>query len=162
MSADYVISPPPQAIIAVAGSSKVFPVRRIWCVGRNYIEHIREMGQDERLPPFYFAKPADAIVPDGGTVPFPSLTKDMHHEVELVVALKSGGRNIPVAKANDCIWAMPSASTDPPRPADRVARPEAAVGNWQGLRPFGAVRPAEAGERDRSPDQGQDHAQVQR
>ena len=55
----------------------------------NYIEHIREMGQDERAPPFFFAKPADAIVPDGGTVPYPSLTKDMHHEVELVVALKS-------------------------------------------------------------------------
>ena len=104
MSADYVIAPPPQPTIAVAGSSKVFPVRRIWCVGRNYIEHIREMGQDERLPPFYFAKPADAIVADGGTVPYPSLTKDMHHEVELVVALKSGGRNIPVATANDCIW----------------------------------------------------------
>ena len=104
MSADYVISPPPQPTIAVAGSTKVFPVRRIWCVGRNYIEHIREMGQDERAPPFFFAKPADAIVPDGGTVPYPSLTKDMHHEVELVVALKSGGRNIPVAKANDCIY----------------------------------------------------------
>ena len=105
MSADrYVITPPPQAAIAVAGSDKLFPVRRIWCVGRNYIEHIREMGQDERLPPFYFAKPADAIVPDGGTVPYPSLTKDMHHEVELVVALKSGGANIPVAKANDCVF----------------------------------------------------------
>src|ERR1044071_8005783 len=101
---EYVIPQPPQAAIAVAGSSKVFPVRRIWCVGRNYIEHIREMGQDERAPPFFFAKPADAIVPDGGTVPYPSLTKDMHHEVELVVALKSGGRNIPVAKANDCIY----------------------------------------------------------
>ena len=101
---NYVIPPPPQATLAVAGSDKVFPVRRIWCVGRNYIEHIREMGQDERLPPFYFAKPADAIVPDGGTVPYPSLTKDMHHEVELVVALKSGGRNIPVGKANDCIY----------------------------------------------------------
>ena len=50
-------------------------MRRIWCVGRNYVEHIREMGQDERLPPFYFAKPADAIVPEGGTVPYPSLTK---------------------------------------------------------------------------------------
>ena len=104
MSADYVIPPPPQPVIAVAGSSKVFPVRRIWCVGRNYIEHIREMGQDERAPPFFFAKPADAIVPDGGTVPYPSLTKDMHHEVELVVALKSGGRNLPVDKANDCIY----------------------------------------------------------
>ena len=100
----YVIPPPPQAAIAVAGSDKTFPVRRIWCVGRNYIEHIREMGQDERLPPFYFAKHPDTIVPDGGTVPYPQLTKDMHHEVELVVALKSGGRNIPVAKANDHIW----------------------------------------------------------
>ena len=79
-------------------------MRRIWCVGRNYLEHIKEMGQDEREPPFFFAKPADAIVPDGGTVPYPSLTKDMHHEVELVVALKSGGRNIPVDKALDCVW----------------------------------------------------------
>jgi fumarylpyruvate hydrolase len=100
----FVIPPAPQAAIAVAGGDKSFPVRRIWCVGRNYIEHIREMGQDERAPPFFFAKPADAIVADGGTVPYPSLTKDMHHEVELVVALKSGGRNIPIAKANDCIY----------------------------------------------------------
>jgi len=102
--AKYVVSPPPQPTLPVAGSDKVFPVRRIWCVGRNYVEHIREMGQDERLPPFYFAKFADMIVPDGGTVPYPSLTKDMHHEIELVVALKSGGRNIPVEKANDAIY----------------------------------------------------------
>ena len=100
----YVIPPPPQPAIAVAGTAELFPVRRIWCVGRNYIEHIREMGQDERAPPFFFAKPADAVVPDGGTVPYPSLTKDMHHEVELVVALKSGGRNIKPEKANDCIY----------------------------------------------------------
>ena len=100
----YVIQPASQPAIAVAGTDKMFPVRRIWCVGRNYIEHIREMGQDERAPPFFFAKPADAIVPDGGTVPYPSLTKDMHHEVELVVALKSGARNIPVSRANDCIY----------------------------------------------------------
>jgi fumarylpyruvate hydrolase len=107
MAADhksYVITPPPQAAIAVAGTDKTFPVRRIWCVGRNYLEHIREMGQDEREPPFFFAKPADAIVPDGGTAPYPSLTKDMHHEVELVVALKSGGRNIPTEKALGCIF----------------------------------------------------------
>src|SRR3979490_2134745 len=100
----YVVPPPPQAALAVAGSDKLLPVGRIWCVGRNYVEHIREMGQDERLPPFYFAKPADTIVPDGATVPYPSLTKDMHHEVELVVALKSGGRNIKLDKALDCIW----------------------------------------------------------
>jgi fumarylpyruvate hydrolase len=100
----YVITPAPQPAIAVAGSRKLFPVRRIWCVGRNYLEHIREMGQDEREPPFFFAKPADAIVPDGATVPYPPLTKDLHHEVELVVALKGGGRNIAVKGANDLIY----------------------------------------------------------
>src|SRR6201989_3314321 len=95
----YVIPPAPQAALAVTGSSDLFPVRRIWCVGRNYLEHIKEMGQDEREPPFFFAKPADAIVPDGGTAPYPPLHTDLHFEVELVVALKSGGRNIPVANA---------------------------------------------------------------
>src|SRR3981081_4931447 len=98
---DYVIPPAPQSAVKVAGSEKLFPVRRIWCVGRNYLEHIKEMGQDEREPPFFFAKPADAIVHDGGKVPFPPVTKDLHFEVELVVALKSGGRNIPMAKALD-------------------------------------------------------------
>jgi fumarylpyruvate hydrolase len=100
----YVIPPPPQPALAVAGTDKLFPVRRLWCVGRNYVEHIKEMGQDVREPPFFFAKPADAIVPDGGTVPYPSLTKDMHHEVELVVALQSGGRNIATERALDCIY----------------------------------------------------------
>ena len=101
---EYVIPPAPQAAVKVAGSTKMFPVRRIWCVGRNYLEHIKEMGQDEREPPFFFAKPADAIVHDGSTVPYPSLTSDFHHEVEMVVALKSGGRNIPKEKALDCVW----------------------------------------------------------
>jgi fumarylpyruvate hydrolase len=100
----YVIAPPPQPALAVAGTDKLFPVRRVWCVGRNYAEHIKEMGHDVRDPPFFFAKPADAIVPDGGTVPYPSLTKDMHHEVELVVALQSGGRAIPTDKALGCIY----------------------------------------------------------
>ena len=100
----YVITPLPRPAIAVADTDKTFPVRRIWCVGRNYEEHIREMGHDVRDPPFFFAKPADAIVPDGAHVPYPPLTKDMHHEVELVVALKSGGRNIPLERALDCIY----------------------------------------------------------
>jgi fumarylpyruvate hydrolase len=100
----YVIPPPPQAAIAVAGSNLVFPVRRIWCVGRNYEEHIREMGHDVRDPPFFFAKPADAVVADGATIPYPPLTRDLHHEVELVVALASGGRNIRLDKALDGIW----------------------------------------------------------
>ncbi|MFL5089224.1 MAG: fumarylacetoacetate hydrolase family protein [Xanthobacteraceae bacterium] len=104
MDERYVIPPPPQPSIAVAGTAKLFPVRRVWCVGRNYLEHIREMGQDEREPPFFFAKPADAVVPDGSRIPYPPLTKDLHHEVELVVALKSGGRNIDVRRANNCIY----------------------------------------------------------
>ena len=100
----FVIPPPPQASIPVAGEGKSFPVRRIWCVGRNYLEHIREMGNDERALPFFFAKHADMIVQDGGTVPYPPLTKDFHHEVELIVAMKSGGLNIPAAKANEHIY----------------------------------------------------------
>jgi 2-keto-4-pentenoate hydratase/2-oxohepta-3-ene-1,7-dioic acid hydratase in catechol pathway len=104
MTASFVIAPPPQAALAVAGDSKTFPVRRIWCVGRNYLEHVREMGNDERDPPFFFAKHADMIVPDGTVIPYPPLTKDMHHEVEMVVALKSGGLNIPTEQALDTIW----------------------------------------------------------
>ena len=100
---NYVIPAPPQPTIAVSGGKR-FPVRRVWCVGRNYIEHIREMGQDERAPPFFFAKPADAIVGDGATVPYPPLTKDVHFEVELVVAMKGGGRNIDAKRANDLIY----------------------------------------------------------
>jgi fumarylpyruvate hydrolase len=107
MSADasrFVIPPPPRPAIAIAGSDRLFAVRRIWCVGRNYLEHIKEMGQDVREPPFFFAKPADAIVADGAAVPYPPLTSDLHHEVELVVALKDGGRNIKAAEANNMIW----------------------------------------------------------
>src|ERR1700694_5612160 len=98
MSTSYVIAAPPQASIPVAGESKSFPVRRIWCVGRNYLEHIREMGNDELAPPVFFAKHADMLVPDGASIPYPPLTKDLHHEVELIVAMKSGGLNIPAEK----------------------------------------------------------------
>ena len=70
----YVIAAPPQPALPVAGDSKSYPVRRIWCVGRNYLEHIREMGNDERAPPFFFAKHADMLVPDGATIPYPPLT----------------------------------------------------------------------------------------
>ena len=75
-AASYVIPLPPQASLPVVGESGRYPVRRIWCVGRNYLEHIREMGNDERAPPFFFAKHADMLVPDGATIPYPPLTKD--------------------------------------------------------------------------------------
>ncbi|MBI4988942.1 MAG: fumarylacetoacetate hydrolase family protein [Rhodocyclales bacterium] len=90
--------------VAVAGSDATFPVRRIYCVGRNYAEHAREMGGNpEREPPFFFMKPADAIV-TGGRMDYPSQTADLQHEIELVVALARGGRDIPAAAALDCVF----------------------------------------------------------
>ena len=88
--------------VAVAGSALVFPVRRIFCVGRNYPEHAREMGAaDVRAPPFFFTKPADAVMPGGSAVPFPSRTSDLHHEIELVVALGAGWEIFGYAVGND-------------------------------------------------------------
>ena len=81
----------PQPTVPVQGSDRPFPVRRILCVGRNYAAHAREMGADGRDPPFFFSKPADAVVPPGADVPYPTATSDLHHEIELVVAIGEGG-----------------------------------------------------------------------
>jgi fumarylpyruvate hydrolase len=91
---DFCFPPPPVAAVPVIGSDALFPVRRVLCVGRNYAAHRREMGGDDREPPFFFAKPADAVVPPGAEVPYPSATHNLHHEIELVVALGEGGRDI--------------------------------------------------------------------
>jgi fumarylpyruvate hydrolase len=105
---NYVINPAPAASVPVAGRSERFPVRRIYCVGRNYVEHAKEMGFTGREAPFFFLKPADAVVPvpqgETGTMAYPSLTKDLHHEIELVVAIGTGGRNIKAADAQKHIW----------------------------------------------------------
>ncbi len=102
---DYVIDPPSIATLPVEGDERRFPVRRIYCVGRNYAAHAREMGHDpDREPPFFFTKPADALVPDGARIPYPLATRDLHHEVELVVALGKGGAEISAAQAQDCIF----------------------------------------------------------
>lgn len=101
----YAIEAPPRPSLAVAGSADLFPVRRVYCVGRNYAAHAREMGFDpDREAPFFFQKPADALVADGGTVPYPPATRDLHHEVELVVAIGTGGSAIPQAKALDHVF----------------------------------------------------------
>jgi fumarylpyruvate hydrolase len=89
----------PATSLPVAGTDGIFPVRRIYCVGRNYLAHIREMGHDEREAPFFFAKANDMIVQNGATIRYPSLTQNYHHEIELVVAMKSGGTDIPVDDA---------------------------------------------------------------
>jgi fumarylpyruvate hydrolase len=87
----YAVSIRPQPVVPVEGSDRPFPVRRILCVGRNYAAHRREMGGDDRDPPFFFSKPADAVVPPGVDAPYPTATSDLHHEIELVVALGEGG-----------------------------------------------------------------------
>ena len=102
---DYVIPAPPVVALAVDGDERRFPVRRVFCVGRNYAAHAREMGHDpDREPPFFFTKPADALVPHGATIPYPLATRELHHEVELVVALGKGGADISPAQAPDCIF----------------------------------------------------------
>ena len=101
---DFAITPPPQAFVPVIDDDP-FPVRRIYCVGRNYAAHAREMGHDpDREPPFFFMKPADALTEDGSTIPYPPATADLHHEIELVVALAKGGANIPEEKALECVF----------------------------------------------------------
>lgn len=101
----YVIQAPVQPSLGVANSDQRFPIRRVFCVGRNYGAHAREMGSDpNREPPFFFTKPADAVVPASGAVPYPSATQDLHHEVELVVALGAGGTDVDPAKALELVW----------------------------------------------------------
>lgn len=104
----YVFTPAPAASVPVTGRAERFPVRRIYCVGRNYVEHAKEMGFSGREPPFFFMKPADAVVVvnagETGAMRYPSLTRDLHHEIELVVAIGTGGSNIKAADAQKHIF----------------------------------------------------------
>jgi len=104
----FVLPPPAVASVPVAGDSARFAVHRIYCVGRNYVEHAKEMGFTGREPPFFFMKPADAVLPvaegELGRMHYPSLTRDLHHEVELVVAIGRGGRDIAAADAMAHVW----------------------------------------------------------
>ncbi len=101
----YVFEPPPVISLGIEGEAARFPVHRIYCVGRNYAEHAREMGHDpNREPPFFFSKPADTLVIDGGDFPYPGQSQDVHHEIELVAALGSGGDNIAEADAMNHVF----------------------------------------------------------
>jgi fumarylpyruvate hydrolase len=104
----YVFTPAPQASVPVAGRAERFPVHRIYCVGRNYAEHAKEMGFTGREPPFFFLKPADAVVPvnagETGTMAYPSLTTNLHHEIELVAAIGTGGKGIKAADAHKHVY----------------------------------------------------------
>ncbi len=101
----YVFAPPSVPSLPVLGSDRRFPVRRIFCIGRNYADHAREMGATvDRKAPLFFTKPSDALVTDGADTPYPSATAELHHEVEMVVALGSGGRDIAPASATGCVF----------------------------------------------------------
>jgi fumarylpyruvate hydrolase len=144
---NYVITPPPQAALPVAGSDGLFPVRRIWCVGRNYADHAREMGHDpNREPPFFFAKPADTIVASGSTIAYPPATKDLHHEIELVVALGKGGVNIPESEALDHVWGytvgLDMTRRDLQGEAKKLQRPWEMGKGFDQSAPMGALVPA--------------------
>jgi len=103
-SPSYVFEPAARAALPVVGSASMFPVNRVYCVGRNYSEHAREMGHDpDREPPFFFKKNPDNVLHDG-TFPYPAASEDVHHEIELVVGLRAGGDNIPVERALDCVF----------------------------------------------------------
>lgn len=96
---NYIIDPPAITAVPVAGGG-LFPVRRVFCVGRNYAEHTREMGGDpDREEPFFFTKPADALLTNGADMPYPPKSKDLHHEMELVIAIGTGGHDIPESEA---------------------------------------------------------------
>ncbi len=129
---DFVFSPPTQPSLPVAGKTARFPVRRIWCVGRNYAEHAREFGHDpEREPPFFFSKPADALLTDGQGMPYPPRTHDLHFEAELVVALGTGGQDIPRDAALEHVWGMRRAMTS----RDVIFRPRRKSSDARGILP---------------------------
>jgi fumarylpyruvate hydrolase len=101
----FIFPPHPTPSVEIKGRAERFPVHRIYCVGRNYAAHAREMGMNpDREPPFFFSKPADAVVPDQARIAYPSRTQNLHHEIELVVAIGKGGRNVAIASALDHVY----------------------------------------------------------
>ncbi|HET7675510.1 MAG TPA: fumarylacetoacetate hydrolase family protein, partial [Gammaproteobacteria bacterium] len=143
----YVIDAPQVAAVPVVGSEAAFPVRRIYCVGRNYAAHAREMGHDpDREPPFFFMKPADALVLSGATVPYPPATEDLQHEIELVVALKSGGADIAAEQALECVYGygvgLDMTRRDLQGQAKKMGRPWEMGKGFDNSAPITALQPA--------------------
>jgi fumarylpyruvate hydrolase len=139
---------PPQALVPVVGGGQSFPVHRIYCVGRNYAEHAREMGADAREQPFFFCKPADAVLPLGGgtdCIPFPDGTEDFEHEIELVVALGADGYRVSPAQAAGLVWGyavgIDLTRRDLQAALKKSGRPWEVSKGFDGSAPIGAIRP---------------------
>lgn len=143
--ADFLFEPHAPVSIPIARGG-LFAVRRVYCVGRNYAEHIREMGNDEREPPFFFAKPADAVIVGGASMPYPPQTGDLHHEIELVVAIGKDGRDIAVSDALEHVYGY-AAGLDMTRRdlqavAKKAGRPWEMAKAFDHSAPVGTIEPA--------------------
>ena len=146
----FVIPPPAQPSVAVAGSEQRFPVHRIYCIGLNYADHVREFGRDpERAPPVFFMKPADAVVDNGAAVPYPPATTNFHYEIELVVALARGGRDIAARDALGLVFGYAAGNDLTRRDLQSAAKergePWDTSKGFDGSAPVAALRPASAG-----------------
>lgn len=147
----------PRPAVSVSGSDVLFPVNRIFCVGRNYADHAREMGHDpDREPPFFFMKPTTALVADGVDVPYPPRTANLHFEVELVVALAQGGRNVPIDQATSLIFGFAVGNDltrrDLQTDSKKSGRPWDTAKGFDHSAPISAIYPARVG--DPLPDGG--------
>ena len=145
--ADFLFEPPAPTSIPIARGG-LFAVRRVYCVGRNYAEHVREMGNDERDPPFFFTKPADAVVVGGAAVAYPPQTADLQHEIELVVAIGKDGRDIAAAEALGHVYGY-AAGLDMTRrdlqaAAKKAGRPWDMAKGFDQSAPIGSIEPASA------------------
>ncbi len=144
----YVISPPSIPSLPVQGTSDTFPVRRIYCIGRNYAEHAIEMGHDpNKEPPFFFQKNPDNLLPAGQDFPYPPKSEDVHFELELVVALKGGGTNVPVERAMDLVYGyavgLDMTRRDLQGEAKKLGRPWEIGKAFEHSAPCGPIVPAE-------------------
>jgi fumarylpyruvate hydrolase len=153
--AEFALAPSPVPVVPVEGEAGGFPVRRILCVGRNYAAHRREMGGDNRDPPFFFAKPADAVVPPGRDPAYPPRTANLHHEIELVVAIGAAGRDVAVGDALSLVYGyavgvdltrrdLQNAAKDKGQPWDSSkgfddSAPISAIRRWSGPAPQGRI-----------------------
>jgi fumarylpyruvate hydrolase len=147
---EYVVTAAAQPTVEVRGTGQRFPVHRIYCVGRNYAAHAREMGNDpQREPPFFFMKPADAIVPNYAVVPYPPRTHNLHHEIELVIAIGTAGKNILAAQAYEHVYGyavgVDLTRRDLQADARTNGRPWDTSKGFDHSAPLAAIRPVSAG-----------------
>jgi fumarylpyruvate hydrolase len=142
---DYLFSLP-QPFITIHGNNKRFPVHRVWCVGRNYAAHAKELGNDAKEPPLFFSKQPDMVVPGGGTIHYPSLTSNYHFECELVVVLKEGGENVSVELAPKLIFGhavgLDMTRRDLQKQMQEKGRPWEIGKSFDQSAPIGAITPA--------------------